>query len=426
MPEHALVVGGGTLLDDSGERPADVGIDADGMIAEIGAGLTGQQTLDAEGATIIPGLVDLHAHLGQPGFEESETIESASRAAALGGYTAVVAMPDTNPAIDNAAMVREVQLLAAKAMCQIEIAGALTVGRQGEQLAPIAEMAKLGVRLFTDVSGVQDSRVMRRILEYASAFDVVVAQFANDESLAAGGHLHEGAVSSRLGIAGVPAAAEEVMVGRDLTLARLAGARLHFMHLTTQRSVEAVAAARADGVDVTCDVTPHHLALTDGACSGFDPAFKVEPPLRPETDRDALRHAAIDGSIDAIATDHLPCAPQTKEHPFDLARPGMLGLEHALGSVLSQPGLDLRAIVQLMSVRPAEIAGITASQGGTIAAGRPANLAVIDLGEEWTVDATALASLSRNTPCNGQTFTGRVRHTICNGEAVVIDKEPTR
>lgn len=426
MAEHALVIAGGTVVDSTGERRSDIAVGADGCIAEIGEALRGDRTLDAEGAVVIAGLVDLHAHLGQPGFESSETIQSGSRAAALGGYTALVAMPDTNPPIDNAAMVREVQLLAADALCQIEIAGALTVGRKGQQLAPIAEMAKLGVRIFTDVTGIQDNRLMRRIFEYASAFDVVVAQFANDDSLAAGGHLHEGAVSSRIGIAGIPAVAEEVIVDRDLALARLSGARLHFMHLTTKRSIDAVAAARDSGAAVSCDITPHHLALNDLACASFDPVFKVEPPLRPEHERQALCHAAAAGEVDAIATDHLPCAPETKEHPFDLACSGMLGLEHALAVVMSEGGLDLATVLRLMSDRPAEIAGIADSHGGTLTPGRRANIAVVDLEDTWTVDASNLASLSRNTPYDGRTLTGRVRHTICNGEAVVIDKEATR
>lgn len=428
---YALVISGGSLGDGTGLEsgvPVDIAVDEHGEIAEIGPALQGAQTIDADGCVVIPGLVDLHTHLRQPGFEDAETIETASRAAALGGYTAMVATPDTNPAIDNAAMVREVQLLAARALCDVEVAGAVTVGRAGEQLAPMAEMAALGVKLFTDVHPVADSRLMRRAMEYAAGLDITIAQTACDPGLAAGGHLNEGAVSSRIGIAGVPAEAEQVMVERDLAIARMTGASLHFMHLTTGRSIDAVESARSAGIDVTCDVTPHHLVLTDQACLGFEPQFKVHPPLRSEADRSAVAKALTNGLVEAIATDHLPRSPDTKEHPFDLASAGMLGLEHALAVVLGSElfDLDLAAVVNLLSTRPAEIAGISNIHGGPIAVGRPANLAVVDVSEQWTVNAVQLASLSRNTPYDGWTLTGRVRHTILHGEAVVVNGEATR
>jgi len=255
MSEHVLVIKNGTLV--GADEPTDVAIDEHGEVAAVGPGLSGARQLDADGCVVMPGLVDLHAHLREPGFEDAETIESASRAAALGGYTTVVAMPDTGPPTDNAGTVREIQALADKALCHIEIAGCLTVGAAGEKLAPMAEMADLGVRIFTDVSAVADASVLRRAMDYASGLGLVVAETPLDPSLAAGGHLHEGPVSAQLGIAGVPAAAEEIVVARDLALAKLTGARLHLMSVTLGSSAVAISARRTSRLP-----TPPVVALT--------------------------------------------------------------------------------------------------------------------------------------------------------------------
>jgi dihydroorotase len=284
------------------------------------------------------------------------------------------------------------------------------------------------VRLFTDDgSGVQDGLLMRRALEYGAGLGVTLMQHCEDAALAAGGHMHEGAWSSRLGIAGQPSEAEELMVQRDLALARLTGARMHFQHLSTARSVAMVRAAKAEGLPVTAEATPHHLVLTDECCATFDPVFKVNPPLRNDADVAAVRAGLLDGTIDVIATDHAPHPVHTKERPFDEAPPGMLNLETALAVVHTELGATwgLEAMVAAMSTRPAEIAGLT-DQGGPIEVGRPANLCVFDPTVTWTVDAADTASLSRNSPWAGRTLTGRVRHTLCAGEAVVVEGSVTR
>jgi dihydroorotase len=288
-------------------------------------------------------------------------------------------------------------------------------------------MASLGVRLFTDDgNGVQDPRLMRRALEYASGLGVTLAQHCEDESLSSGGHMNEGEWSSRLGIPGIPAEAEELMVMRDIALARLAGARVHFQHLSTAGSIAMVRAAKAGGLLITAEATPHHFTLTDACCEGYDTVFKVNPPLRTGNDVRAVRVGLADGAIDAIATDHAPHAPELKEQAFDEASPGMLGLETALALAITELSLDLAQVLALLSWRPAAIAGIADVHGGPIAEGRPANLCVIDPSATWTVDPFALASRSRNTPYAGRTLTGRVRHTFLWGDPVVLDGEPQR
>ena len=427
MPELDLVITGGTVVDVNGSRRADVGI-RDGVVVAVDEGLDGDRTLDAAGCVVGPGLVDLHAHLREPGKEEAETVETGSRAAARGGFTAVVAMPNTTPAIDSAAVVREVQALGRDALCHVMPSAALTVGRAGEQLTPMAELAELGVRLFTDDgNGLQDDRLMRRAMEYASGLpqDVVLAQHCEVEVLAEGGHMHEGAWSSRLGIPGIPAAAEEVMVARDVALARLTGARVHFQHMSTAGSVELIRQAKANGTRCTAEVAPHHLTLTDAEVASFDPVFKVNPPLRQQADVDAVRAGLVDGTLDCVATDHAPHTQEDKEKPFDSAPPGMLGLEYALALVLTEVGLPIEEALAVLSWRPAAIVGLS-DHGGPIEDGRPAHLCVIDPDATWTVDPADTASRSRNNPYAGRRLTGRVRHTVYAGEPVVIDTEPQR
>ncbi|HZM41543.1 MAG TPA: dihydroorotase [Acidimicrobiales bacterium] len=422
----SIVIRGGEVVDATGSRRADVLVE-EGRITAVGSDLTADVTLDAGGCVVAPGLVDLHTHLRQPGQEEAETVETGARAAVLGGFTAVLAMPNTTPAIDSAGVAREVLDLGRDACCDVYTSGAITVGRAGTQLAPMAELAALGVRFFTDDgTGVQDGRLMRRALEYARGLGVVLAQHCEDEALAADGAMNEGAVSARLGVPGQPAEAEEVMVMRDIALARLTGGRVHFQHLSTRRSVALVAAAKAEGLAVTCEATPHHLALTDELCASYDPVFKVNPPLRTAEDVAAVRAGLADGTIDCIATDHAPHAPEVKEQPFDEAPPGMLGLETALAVALTYLDLPLAQLLALLSWRPAGILGIEDTHGGPIAEGRPANLCVIDPSATWTVEPERLASRSRNTPYAGMTLTGRVRHTLVAGEAVVIDAECQR
>ena len=420
---YPLVIAGGEIVDTNGRRRADVAVGVDTRIAAVGDDLAGDRILDATGCVVLPGLVDLHTHLREPGGEDAETILSGSRCAARGGYTGIVAMPNTSPAVDSAAVVRQVLDAGRNAACEVTTAAAITVGRAGESLAPMGELADLGVRLFTDDgTGVQDGRLMRRAMEYAAGLGLTLMQHCEDAALANGGHMHEGEWSSRLGIAGQPAEAEELMVARDLALARLTGARMHFQHLSTARSVEMVRAAKAEGLPVTAEATPHHLVLTHACCAGYDPVFKVNPPLRTETDVAAVRAGLLDGTIDVVATDHAPHTAQAKERPFDQAPPGMLGLEVALAVVHTELGGDLgvEGIVEAMSVRPAEIAGM-ADQGRPVAVGEVANLCVFDPTPTWEVSVDDTASRSRNNPWAGRTLTGRVRHTIFAGEPVVED-----
>lgn len=427
MPEPTVVIRGGTVVDATGERRADVAI-ADGRVQAVGDGLdvpSGATVLDAGGCSVAPGLVDLHAHLRQPGNEEAETVETGARAAALGGYTAVMAMPNTEPPLDSASAVREVLELGRGVMVEVAVAGAITVGRAGERLAPMAELAALGVRLFTDDgAGVQSAALMRRALDYGRGLGVTLAQHCEEGTLACDGAMHEGAWSSRLGLPGTPALAEELMVARDIALVRLTGARLHFLHLSTAAGIAHVARAKAEGLPVTAEVAPHHFTLTDACVAGYDPVFKVNPPLRPQADVDAVKAALADGTVDAIATDHAPHAPESKDLPFDEAPPGMLGLQTALALAITELGLPLRRVFALLSWQPAAIAGL--DHGGPIVAGAPANLCVVDPDASWTVDVAALASRSRNSPYAGRTLSGMVRHTVFRGEPVVIDGDAQR
>jgi dihydroorotase len=433
VAEPTVVVRGGTVLGAAGPERADVVVRG-GVVVAVGGGIDvprGATVLDAGGCLVSPGLVDLHAHLRQPGHEEAETVETASRAAALGGFTAVVAMPNTDPPIDCAAVAEEVLALGAGGPCEVLVAGAITLGRRGEQLAPMRELAELGVRLFTDDgTGVQDGGLMRRALEYARGLGVTLAQHCEDAALAAGGAMHEGEWSSRLGLPGVPAAAEEAMVARDLALVRQTGAPMHFLHLSTRGSVTLLAGAKAEGLPVTAEVTPHHLALTDASVADYDPTFKVNPPLRSAQDTLALARALAAGTIDAIATDHAPHPPEAKDLPFDQAPPGMLGLETALAvSIAALEGLlTPDEVLRRLTAAPAAIAGISLrarpaerAQGGPVEAGMAAHLCVFDPTETWIVDPRALASRSRNTPYGGRTLRGKVRHTVFGGRPVVID-----
>jgi len=421
-----LVIKGGRLIDETGQRSGDVVV-SDGVIVAVGPDLSADRVLDASGCVVTPGFVDLHTHLRQPGREEAETIESGSRAAALGGFTCVLAMPNTTPTMDSASVVREVLELGRAALCEVQATGAITVGRAGDALAPMAEIAQLGVRIFTDDgTGVQDDRLMRRAFEYSAGLGLTLAQHCEVTSLSEGTCMHEGEWSSRLGLAGQPSEAEDLMVMRDIALARLTGGRIHFQHLSTSGSVGMVSAAKAGGLAVTAEATPHHFTLTDACCAGYDPVFKVHPPLRTRSDLAAVRTGLADGTIDAIATDHAPHPSNEKERPFDQAPPGMLGLEYALALALTELDMDLADVLALLSWRPARIAGVSDRHGGPIAEGRPANLCVFDPDAGWTIDASGGASRSSNVPYVGRSVRGKVRHTIAAGEPVVIDGAPQR
>ncbi len=432
MTTYALV--GGDIVDGDGRRRSDVVVDTSTGLVSEAAPETADEQLDVSGCIISPGFVDLHVHLRQPGNEAAETIETGSRAAALGGFTAVVAMPNTNPCMDTAAVINEVLAHGRGALCEIKPSAAITVGRLGETLAPMGELVDLGVRMFTDDgTGVQDDQLMRRALEYASGIDpgdgtqLVLSQHCEVNALSQGGVMHEGAWSAKLGLPGQPAEAEELMVMRDIALSRLTGMRVHLQHLSTAGSVEMVRAAKADGHPVTAEATPHHFTLTDGSCASYDPVFKVHPPLRTAADVAAIKAGLADGTIDAIATDHAPHTPDSKELPFDQAPPGMLGLETALALAISELGeIELEDLVRLLAIRPAEIAGLAERHGRPVRPGEPANIAVFDPDRHWTVERTGLASPALNTPFHGRQVRGWVRHTFFNGEPVVLDGKATR
>jgi dihydroorotase len=411
-------------------EPADLVV-SDGVIADAGAGLAvpaGAQLVDASGLIALPGLVDLHTHLREPGREDAETVESGTLAAALGGYTAVFAMPNTEPAADTAGVVEQVwRLGAAAGYVDVVPVGAVTVGRRGETLAELGAMADsaAAVRVFSDDGDcVSDPLLMRRALEYVKAFDGVVAQHAQDPRLTEHAQMNEGPLSGTLGLAGWPAVAEEAIIARDVLLAAHVGSRLHVCHVSTAGSVELIRWAKSKGWQVTAEVTPHHLLLTDQLVSSYDPAYKVNPPLRSETDVFALREGLADGTIDAVATDHAPHPVEDKDCEWSAAAFGMLGLQTALPAVqeaMVETGLlDWAGIADRLSVRPARI-GRLLGHGRPLEAGAPANIVLYDPAASWVVDPAGLASKSRNTPFAGRRLPGSVVATFLRGRPTVLD-----
>lgn len=429
-----LVLRGGEVVDEAGRRRADVAVEGDRIMA-VGPALDvarGATVLDVGGCLVTPGLVDLHVHLRQPGGEEAETVQTGSRAAALGGFTAVVAMPNTSPAQDTVEVVRAVRQWGVDAgLCDVHPSAAITVGRAGASLVDFAALYAAGVRIFTDDGNeVEDAALMRAAFEACLTLPgAVLGQHSECGALVRHGHLHEGTVSAALGLEGRPAAAEEITVARDITLARLTGGRLHVLHASCAVTADLVRRARAEGVAVTMEATPQHLTLTDRCCADGDPNFKVNPPLRTAADVAALRAAFADGTLDAVATDHAPHAPATKLRPFADAPPGMLGVETAVGVILTElvePGVvTIEQAIAALSWRPARIAGLS-GHGRPVAPGQVANLAVIDPARAWTVDAAAFASRSRNTPFAGHHLRGKVRHTLLAGVPTVRDEQPQR
>ena len=412
-----------------GETELDVRVE-NGVIAELGSvrPTAADDVIDGQGAVVLPGLVDLHTHLREPGREDAETVQTGSAAAALGGYTAVFAMPNTEPCADTAGVVEQVWRLGRQTgLVDVQPIGAVTAGRAGAQLAELGAMADSSarVRVFSDDgSCVSDSALMRRALEYVRAFDGVIAQHAEDPRLTVGAQMNEGVVSGRLGLGGWPAAAEEAIVARDVLLAGHVGSRLHVCHVSTAGSVELLRWAKGKGWAVSAEVTPHHLSLTDELAESYDPVFKVNPPLRTAADVAALRAGLADGTIDCVATDHAPHAMEDKETEWGAASPGMLGLQTALAIVIEtmvEPGLlDWRGVAERMSVAPARI-GALADHGRPIAIGEPANLVVVDPTIRWTASPAALASKSRNTPYAGRTLPGRVVATVLRGRLTSRD-----
>jgi dihydroorotase len=410
--------------------PVDVRL-ADGVIAEIGSGLTGGEEVDGSGCVLLPGLVDLHTHLREPGREDAETVETGTLAAALGGFTAVHAMANTNPVADTAGVVEQVKRLGQEAgHCDVFPVGAVTVGLEGKDMAELGTMADSAarVRVFSDDGKcVSDASLMRRALEYVKAFDGVIAQHAQEPRLTDGAQMNEGINSSMLGLTGWPAVAEEAIIARDCLLAGHVGGRLHVCHVSTAGSVELIRWGKGKGWDVTAEVTPHHLLLTDDCAHGYDATFKVNPPLRTQADVDAVRDGLADGTIDCVATDHAPHALEDKETEWGAALPGMTGLETALSVVVStmvEPGrLTWRQVAARMSETPARI-GRVEDHGRPLAVGEPANLVLVDPAALWTVDPAQSASRSRNTPFAGMKLPGRVLATFLRGVPTVLDGKP--
>ncbi|GAB35172.1 dihydroorotase [Gordonia otitidis NBRC 100426] len=415
--------------------PVDVLV-TDGEIAALGADVDapdGIDVIDGDGAVLLPGLVDLHTHLREPGREDTETIRSGSAAAALGGYTAVFAMANTAPVADNSTVTDNVWRTGREVgLVDVYPVGAVTVGLEGKQLAEMGMMAAgaAGVRMFSDDGKcVSDPLLMRRALEYAKGLGVLIAQHAEEPRLTVGAVAHEGPTAARLGLAGWPRAAEESIVVRDALLARDAGARVHICHASTEGTVSLLRWAKEQGINVTAEVTPHHLLLDDSRLQTYDAINKVNPPLREERDKIALRQALADGIVDCVATDHAPHAAQEKCCEFSQAKPGMLGLQTALPIVadtMVAPGLlDWRGVARVMSERPAEIVGLT-DQGRPIAVGEPANLTLIDPETSWVVRGRDLASLSANTPYEAMSMPATVVATVLRGVVTARDGQVTR
>lgn len=432
--EPPLLVAGGTLVDPVARttRRADLLV-RDGVIAAIEAGISEQlprrgastiQRIDATGLLVAPGFVDIHVHLREPGFEYKETIATGTRAAVAGGVTSVACMANTRPVNDSPAVTRFILERAhAAALAKVFPVGAVSIGLAGEQLAPFAGMFDSGiVAVSDDGHPVMDAELMRRALECAKMFGMPVIDHAEDRALVAGGVMHEGAVSLRLGLRGIPAAAEDVMVARDIALAGLTGGHLHVAHISSAGSVRMVRMARAAGIRITAEVSPHHLWLTDEAVTAYRTNAKMAPPLRTEDDRLALLEGLADGTIDCIATDHAPHHKDEKDVEFDCAANGVVGLETMLPLVLrlvDEGVLDLPAAIAKISSEPAAILGLPV---GTLEVGRAADLAIVDPNREWTVDSSESFSKSKNTPFEGWTMRGRTVWTMVDGRTVHDDR----
>lgn len=422
---HPILIRGGRVIDPSrgGDGVADVLVSG-GRIEAVGRNIPagdGVTVIEAAGKVVAPGLVDLHVHLREPGQEDVETVASGAMAAAAGGFSAVCAMPNTDPVTDNQAAVGFIVSQAQRAArARVYPIGAVSLGQKGQQLAEFGELVGAGaVAVSDDGKPVVSSHLMRTALEYARTFGIPVADHCEDPTLAAGGAMHEGLVSTRLGLKGIPAAAEEIMVARDIILAELTGGHVHLCHMSTRGSVELIRRAKAQGLRVTAEACPHHFSLTHERCAGYDTNAKMNPPLREAADREAIRQGLKDGTIDVIATDHAPHHYDAKEREFDDAPNGIIGLETALGLAITElvdgGVLTLPELVDRMSTTPARIFSLP---GGTLAVGAPGDVVVFDPTVEWEVRPEAFYSKSRNTPFAGRRLRGRAETTIVRGEIV--------
>ena len=426
-----LLIRGGRVIDPSrnSDGPADLRI-RDGKIDAVGHNIPMEQgttVIDAAGKVVAPGLIDLHVHLREPGFEHAETIASGAAAAAAGGFTAVCAMPNTDPVTDSLATVGFVVRQAIRAgQARVYPIGAVSLGQKGEQLTEFGELVQAGaVAVSDDGKPVRSSHLMRTALEYAKSFGIPVADHCEDLSLAQGGAMHEGLVSARLGLKGIPAAAEEIMVARNIILAELTGGHVHLCHMSTKGSVELIRWAKSKGLRVTAEATPHHFTLTHERCEGYDTNAKMNPPLREAADRDAIRAGLKDGTIDCIASDHAPHHYDAKEREFDEAPNGIVGLETALGLGISElVGSGLLTLPELLARMSTVPARVFHLPGGTLAVGAPADVVVFDPEQRWQVRREELLSKSGNSPFLGATLQGRVESTIVGGR-VVYQRRPT-
>lgn len=421
----SILIRGGRVIDPSRgtDGVADVLVEGN-TIAAVGRGIAapdGAQVIDATGKVVAPGLIDLHVHLREPGQEDLETVASGAMAAAAGGFTAVCAMPNTDPVTDNQAAVGFIVSQAQRAgKARVYPIGAVTLGQRGEQLAEFGELVGAGaVAVSDDGKPVGSSHMMRTALEYARTFGIPVANHCEEMSLAQGGAMHEGLVSTRLGLKGIPAAAEEIMVARDIILAELTGGHVHLCHMSTRGSVELIRRGKEKGVRVTAEATPHHFSLTHERCEGYDTNAKMNPPLREHADVEAIRQGLKDGTIDVIASDHAPHHYDAKEREFDNAPNGIIGLETALGvairDLVESGVLSLPALIDRMSTRAARIFNLP---GGTLAVGAPADVVVLDPTERWIVRPESFRSKSRNTPYAGAELVGRAHQTVVRGRIV--------
>ena len=423
-PRHDLLIQNGRVIDPSQglDQPADVLV-RDGRIAAVGPNLPApdSQRLDVSGCIIAPGFVDLHSHLREPGREHAETIESGGRAAAAGGFTSVLAMPNTNPVNDNAALTHFIiQTAQQQSPVNVFPVGAISEGSRGERLASIGEMRAAGiVAVSDDGRPVMNSNLMRHAMSYASGFGLTVIDHCEDLDLSAGGQMHAGFPAVRFGLAGISSTSEEVMVARDILLAAETGARFHVAHLSTARSLEMVRHAKQRGLPVTCEVTPHHFTLMDEDIKDYDTNYKMKPPLRSREDRQAMLQGLADGTVDAIATDHAPHPGSEKMQEFELAPSGIIGFETALGLALDRlvhgGRISLTRLVELFSVNPARVVGL---DRGTLKVGAVADITVFDPERRWTYDVNQSCSRSRNTPFHGCALRGGPVATIVAGEIV--------
>jgi dihydroorotase len=430
--KYDLVIRNGQVIDpDLGFGKKALVLVKDGLIAGVEKetaalkktlqNIPEEKIIDAGDMLVTPGLIDVHVHLREPGREYAETIESGCRSAAAGGFTSVCCMPNTSPSIDNQETVKFVQDRALNSDARVYVFGAITKNIEGKELADIGDLVSVGVVAITDDGHyVQNPDIMRRALQYSKMFNIPVAQHAEDEFLCAGGVMNESFQSSRLGIKPRPAVAEEIAVLRDIALARVTGARLHFQHITTKRAVEAVRRAKQEGIHVTAEATPHHFTLTDDEIGReFNTNLRVNPPLRTAEDRQAVIEGLIDGTIDCIATDHAPHSEEEKDCEFDQAPSGMIGLETCLGLVKTQlidkGYLNWADAIRKMTINPARIFKLP---GGTLAPGRPADITIIDPNRKWKVKAENFRSKSKNSPFIGRMLTGQAAYTILGGKVV--------